>query len=678
MLVSFFRSTSSPVHFIFLAIASIALLFIIDHFSKHGLNTKARLDATQKAEILAGLIADNFAKTAESIDSLLDKLNYRIDKKTSASAIEETLAASLLPRSVVQVSVVDSEGVFIASNIASGPPVGLADRAHIKIHLDNKNADSLYIGHPVTGRISNKVTVQFTKAYRNETGALSRILVASYLLNDFTAVYQKLNLGDKSRVRIVGFDGVDRIRYEWADVRAASSSSNSKDENEDNWRHVKGSESNVFYEERSNKAARVGAFVRNDHHRFFSIVSISQTTIDQEVGEAQERGRPLRLGVSIMVISFAYAAFSMRERQLRAESWQKMRVQESNLLRRIAGVPNVSLLLATEDGDLEAFQNNSQDKIRGDEVLEYLKKNWRDFYVEETKGPEIKVHRIVADNEWRELSVIAGMLPGPGGPSEPSGHFVLALDQTSFRKNTDRMYQISKLESMGELAAGLAHEISQPLGTIALCAHNIQVALQKNDHAVAADKLDVIKRQVGRTRDLINHLRRFGRSDSGSKTYMPIGEPLRGLVQVFRQQCRLDNIKFNVDTDLDPDTAIWGNCNELEQVLLNLAQNARQAVLSCERSQQGGVAGDIAVAVVASETEIVISVRDDGGGIAAENMKKIFKPFFTTKPVGEGTGLGLVIVEKIVQDHNGKLEVRNIPGGTEFRIFLPRLKAALN
>ncbi len=669
------KNAVAPVHFLILAGASVALLFIISQFSQAGLKTRALKHATIKSEMLAGLIADNFAKTAEGIDALLDNLNSKIDPSVSPHQIRDTLATKLLPKSVVQVSVVDDGGRFIASNIASGPPVSLADRAHIKVHFDGKIGNALFIGHPVTGRISRKVTVQFTKAYRDERGALYRILVASYLLDDFIGTYQKLNLGPGAQVRIVGFDGVDRVRYDWPyDGTKTRYSYSMRDDASDILQRAQSSVSGVFQEERSSKRASVGAFVRVDALRVISSVSISWASVDRESSEAQRHAQPLQIGASIMVIGFAFAAFWMRERQLKFGAWMNSRARESNLLRCIAAAPNVRLLFAREGGDIEVFPNDARDRNRPDEVHNYLTKNWRSLCAADTGSPEIKLHRTSNNNEWRELAIIAGTLPGPDAQSDTPEFFVLALDQTSFREQADRMYQMSKLASMGELAAGLAHEISQPLGTISLSCHNAQGALDRNDAGVAADKLHLIQRQVGRIRELINHLRRFGRSDSGTKTHLPIEEPICGLMQVLQQQCRLENIELKVDGAIEPGVALWGNCNEIEQVLINLVQNARQAILDNDRSQQEDAAGRIVIKCVAGETEIVMSVRDNGGGIPAAYIGHIFKPFFTTKPVGEGTGLGLSIAEKIVRDHGGRLEAGNVPGGAEVRVFLPRFR----
>ena len=251
---------------------------------------------------------------------------------------------------------------------------------------------------------------------------------------------------------------------------------------------------------------------------------------------------------------------------------------------------------------------------------------------------------------------------------------VFAVDQTLRRMEEQKLYQISKLASLGEVATGLAHEINQPLGVIRLAATNALTGMKKGlgpEHLAA--KLDRIIQQTVRMSGIIDHMRIFGRkSDQRVQPCKP-REAVEGAMQVVGAHFRLDNIEV-VTRYADNLPEVICRQNQLEQVLINLFQNARDAIQE-RRKRQATLKGHIQVDVSDDRStaahNVQIRVSDNAGGIPAELIQRIFEPFFTTKPPGKGTGLGLSVSFGIIRDHGGDIRVENGPEGAVFTIHLP-------
>lgn len=272
-----------------------------------------------------------------------------------------------------------------------------------------------------------------------------------------------------------------------------------------------------------------------------------------------------------------------------------------------------------------------------------------------------------------------------------------------------RLIQSGKLASIGELVAGVAHELNQPLMVIRANAQLIQRSLLKNnsDTGTLMEQLEPIERNTKRMMNIINHLRSFSRESKTDFQPVNVNKIIEESFLMVNEQLRLHNIEVKKDLDSDlPE--VKGETNQLEQVFLNLITNAQDAIL--QKSKVRG--GESVVSSQKSEyrrsLEIIsrmgelpnqqstmnsrksdrkpyrksgdfieILVRDNGGGIPPASLEKIFDPFFTTKEVGKGTGLGLSISYGIIKDHKGEIEVAKTgPEGTTFRIRLPGIKAA--
>ena len=231
----------------------------------------------------------------------------------------------------------------------------------------------------------------------------------------------------------------------------------------------------------------------------------------------------------------------------------------------------------------------------------------------------------------------------------------------------------SKLANLGEVAAGLAHEINQPLTYISTIGQVLLEDLKINqfDPDRAEYQLTEAHRQIGRINRIIEHLRTFGRADDGEMAPVDLETTLENSLLLLDQRIHLANIDLDLQVALNT-PKIMGNANRLEQVFINLLQNSIDAL------EVGSIGGKIGVRLGEYSSEetgrpsVRIEFFDDGGGIPEEHINEIFDPFFSTKPAGKGTGLGLSIVYGIISDHGGTITCESESNsGTRFIITLP-------
>jgi len=269
----------------------------------------------------------------------------------------------------------------------------------------------------------------------------------------------------------------------------------------------------------------------------------------------------------------------------------------------------------------------------------------------------------------------------------------LARGKNELERLQAQIVHSEKMASLGQLAAGIAHELNNPVGFIYgnmdildACAGGLTELLHYYDEAELSETVvagaEAIKRKIDyhtsledlssiivdcrdgaqRIRDIVQNLRTFSRLDEAEFTKSDIHEGIDSTIRLLSRYYSADNITLRRDYgDLPPVEAYFG---QLNQVWMNLLVNAAQAV-----SRKGGEVGIVTRAVGES---VSVTISDTGGGIAAEHLNRVFEPFYTTKPVGEGTGLGLSISFGIVERHKGTIRVESRPNkGTSFTVTIP-------
>lgn len=233
--------------------------------------------------------------------------------------------------------------------------------------------------------------------------------------------------------------------------------------------------------------------------------------------------------------------------------------------------------------------------------------------------------------------------------------------QQAARQQVDRSEQLA---SVGRLAAGVAHEINNPLTGVLAFADMLREKENMDDQD--REDLDLIIRETKRAREIVKGLLEYAREAPHVRTDVDLNELVRHTLRLLGNREAFQNI-YIVDDLADTLPPVHGDKNKLEQVLVNLCINACEAMLD---------GGTLMVTTALEKKRVVVKVTDTGCGIKKAHLDKIFEPFFTTKPVGKGTGLGLSVTYGIVQQHGGTLEVESDEGkGTTFTIRLPTADA---
>ncbi|HZH33096.1 MAG TPA: ATP-binding protein [Pyrinomonadaceae bacterium] len=272
-----------------------------------------------------------------------------------------------------------------------------------------------------------------------------------------------------------------------------------------------------------------------------------------------------------------------------------------------------------------------------------------------------KLHTATRDN----LSLILNIAFAPLRRTEVAAHtgaLVVLEDVTARVRLEEQLQQREKLSSIGLLAAGVAHEINTPLTGVSSYTQMLLGMLADTDpkHKL----LEKIHRQTERATGIVNNLLNFSRTGTVTEfDEVNVNRVLDDTLQLLEPQLRQSRIEIVRDYD-EALPAAYGNAGKLQQVFTNLILNARDAIPD---------GGHITLSTATEDNySVIIHVADDGIGIAPENVARIYDPFFTTKGVGRGTGLGLAVSYGIVQEHSGHIVVNSAPGrGTTFRITLP-------
>ncbi|MEJ7713223.1 MAG: ATP-binding protein [Pyrinomonadaceae bacterium] len=223
-----------------------------------------------------------------------------------------------------------------------------------------------------------------------------------------------------------------------------------------------------------------------------------------------------------------------------------------------------------------------------------------------------------------------------------------------------------KLAAVGRLAAGVVHEINNPLATIATCAEALESRLDKGTLKTEdlREYLGLIRSEAFRCKRITNGLLDFSRARPGERVTVDVVTLLHSVARLLSHQNRGERIEILVDAEglIAP---VKGDEGQLQQAVIALAVNGMDSM------EKGGT---LTLGARNRAESVLIEVTDTGVGIAAENLPKIFEPFFTTKEVGKGTGLGLAVCYGIIADHGGRLGVDSSVGrGTSFTILLPAM-----
>jgi PAS domain S-box-containing protein len=311
--------------------------------------------------------------------------------------------------------------------------------------------------------------------------------------------------------------------------------------------------------------------------------------------------------------------------------------------------------------DLEAMQRMEFGHCAHPEDLPGLLALYEEIVLGKKSFSSMEVRIRHKNGDWRRI--LFNLSPLFDEQNKIEGVVLSGRDVTDLKRLEEQLIQAEKLAAMGQMLAGVAHELNNPLTAILGVTELVREREGLDDSMKR--QLDLTHRQARRAARIVQNLLEFSRPASPQKKSIDLNSIIERTLQLHEHSLRRNQVAvdFTPRSDLPP---VVGDANQLIQVLLNLVTNAEQAIREVRES------GRVQIRLVSSGGNVIIAVQDDGIGISPEALPRLFDPFYTTKRPGGGTGLGLSICLSIVREHGGTIQAESLPGGgSAFKVYLP-------
>ena len=384
--------------------------------------------------------------------------------------------------------------------------------------------------------------------------------------------------------------------------------------------------------------------------------------------EAQARAAAVERDFAAAVIDALPVGVYVTDRDHRVQLWNRKREVDTLGVARDAAIGRtVFEVLPRQNAEL--MRRELDDVLQNGAV--------RQIDTESTASGEARIYRL-------------SKIPMAFGDDAPTHVITLGEDVTEWRAALERSAQAEKLAAVGQLAAGVMHEINNPLGTIAACAETMTLGLaelpREQHPAGFAEYLRIVDHEVHRCRRIVDGLLNFSRARELRRARVSLDTVVEQTLGLLRHHARFKRCAVRLDlAGVDGPTAapdVLGDPDQLTQIAMVLLLNAADAIAEAERtdatdgareSVRRGVTVRTARGTLdGGDVAAVLEIADEGTGMSRDVLAKIFDPFFTTKAPGDGTGLGLAICYGLVRDVGGRIDVDSTPGqGTTFRVVIP-------
>ncbi len=336
----------------------------------------------------------------------------------------------------------------------------------------------------------------------------------------------------------------------------------------------------------------------------------------------------------------------------------ELRESEERYKKLVDSISDAVILIDSQEKILS--WNSGAQKIFGYCLEEVAGSNINILFYSANEGDNLKIPGGENVFKRKNGSNFPGLISNkPLQDRRNAGNVLVIKDITEQKEMANletRLIQSEKLFMLGKLAAGVAHEINNPLTTISL---HTQIMLNKTWDEKTGSRLKIINKETNRAARIVKRLLEFAHQSEPKISPVDINREIDNVLNVLEPQ--LNGTK--ITTDLTPLPFIMADREQIQQVIMNMLTNSIQSITTD---------GEIGIKTAIKNGCIEIDVKDNGCGIAQDNIGKVFDPFFTTKMPGEGTGLGLSICYGIIKKHNGSIDVKSEVGtGTTFTIRLP-------
>ena len=668
-------------------VAAIALMWVAVIAQARFERREAITAAIERNSNLAVAFEEFTVRTIDGADAVAQYIKREYARVGAAIDIPGLIADRTIDaEAFIAISVVDERGGLVATNFerVPGGPLTAADRPHFTVHVP-RDSGKVFVGQPILSRLTGKSTIPISRRINKPDGSFGGIVSVQIEPSRFTQFSGDATLRPGDVIAIVGLDGVTRARRVG---RQESSGEN-----------LEGS--TLLAQQRQNPngdyraAGAIDGVVRYYSYRTLRdyplIVGVGVAEQDVLFAPSQRRARNY-LGaalVSGVMAFFAVLLVTALERKRRTVAQLERTMNDLHAVHgRLA--EQASLLDKARDAivvrDLDhriTYWNKSAERLYGWSAAEILGRSARDLLPDHTAYDEA-MRKLVEHGEWvgevsqvrkdgREIVVESHWTLVKDEDGRAASVLVINTDITERRKLEHQFLRAQRLESIGTLAGGIAHDLNNVLTPVLVSIDMLREGEKDRDRLGI---LATLESSTRRGADMVQQVLSFARGVEGRRVKVQVGDVVRDVERIANDTF-LKNIEVRTCIPADLWT-VSGDPIQLHQVLLNLCVNARDAMpgggmlmLSAEN-----VTLDEAFAGANIDARqgphVVLKVRDSGVGIAREIADRIFEPFFTTKDLSKGTGLGLSTSLAIVKSHGGFMRVDSAPAnGAVFSVYLP-------
>ncbi len=636
---------------------------------------------TQATERQANLVVgfeEYSIRTIDNARALVEFILREIEHTEGPLDLSQLLAdVGISPDSFDAVSVIDLDGFVVATATASSTAarINIADREHFYVHRE-RNTGELFIGKPVLSRRTNTMMVPLTRRINTRDGQFNGVVSVQFDPTRFTAFYGAAIVRDLDVFSLVGLDGITRAR------RVGNRESTGEDISKSQLFRELGSRTAGMYvgPGHLDGIERLYTFRQLQRYPLVAVVGVGTRDILAEANTRRRWYYASAAATTAGVAAFSgFLAFSLTRRR---ETFEAMLASQRRL-QALFEHSNDSILLSDDERrvidanpaacSLVGYTRDELLGLRAEDLYApdlrpHVTEHWQRFMAEGRVSGEMPLVR--KDGTFRDVDFNAV------ARIEPGLHLTVFRDITARKQLERSALRAQRMESLGTLAGGIAHDLNNALAPILM---SIAVLREDETDPDKREMLDTIDTSAQRGADMVRQVLSFARGVEGRRVTVSID-------QVIRDVERIANDTFfttiRVQATLAPGLApIVGDPTQLHQVLLNLCVNARDAMpgggtltLSARPVEVDALFAGMQEDAKPG-TYVMVSVSDTGTGIPPHVVDRIFEPFFTTKALGQGTGLGLSTSLAIVRSHGGFIRVQSGDGrGSSFQIYLPAVE----